>query len=44
MATGSFSGLEALRLPDLLVLVKLTADRARNLRVHNRAQQWFRMR
>ena len=35
MATAYLSGLEVLHLPDLLVLVKLTADRARNLRVHN---------
>jgi hypothetical protein len=33
MATASLSGLEVLRLPDLLVLVKQTAERARSRRV-----------
>jgi len=35
MATASPGGLEGLRLADLLVLVKQTAEQARNLRVHN---------
>jgi hypothetical protein len=35
MATASPGGLEALRLADLLVLVKQTAEQARNLRVRN---------
>lgn len=35
MATASRSGLQALRLPDLLALIKRTAERARNLRVQN---------
>jgi len=33
MATATLSGLEVLRLPDLLVLVKQTAERARSRRV-----------
>ena len=35
MATTSLSGLEVLRLPELLVLIKRTAEWARNLRVLN---------
>jgi hypothetical protein len=35
MATASIGGLDGLRLPDLLVLVKQTAERARNCRVLN---------
>jgi hypothetical protein len=35
MATASPSGLEVLRLPELLVLVRRTADWARNRRVLN---------
>jgi hypothetical protein len=35
MATASLSGLQVLRLPDLLVLIKRTADWARKLRVQN---------
>lgn len=35
MATASISGLEGLRLPDLLVLIKQTAERARSQRVLN---------
>ena len=35
MATASLSGLEGLRLPELLVLIKRTAEWARNRRVHN---------
>ena len=35
MATTSLSGLEVLRLPELLVLTKRTAERARNRRVLN---------
>jgi hypothetical protein len=38
MATASLSGLQALRLPDLLVLIKRTAEWARNLRVQNRRE------
>jgi hypothetical protein len=33
MATGSFGNLESLRLPDLLVLIKQTAEYARSRRV-----------
>jgi hypothetical protein len=35
MATTSLGGLEALRLPELLVLIKRTAEWARNRRVLN---------
>jgi hypothetical protein len=35
MATTSLSGLEVLRLPELLVLIKRTAEWARNRRVFN---------
>ncbi|MHB8502589.1 MAG: hypothetical protein ACYDCG_12610 [Candidatus Acidiferrales bacterium] len=35
MATASINGPEVLRLPDLLLLVKQTAERARNCRVLN---------
>jgi hypothetical protein len=38
MATATLSGLQALRLPDLLVLIRRTADWARNLRVQNLRQ------
>ena len=37
MATTTLSGLPVLRLPDLLVLIKRTAERARNLRLQNLA-------
>ena len=35
MATAALSGVQAVRLPDLLVLIKRTAEWARNLRVQN---------
>jgi hypothetical protein len=38
MATTSLSGLEVLRLPELLVLIKRTAEWARNRRVLNPRQ------
>jgi hypothetical protein len=41
MATASIGGLDALRLPDLLVLVKQAAERARNCRVLNSRAAMF---